>query len=247
MREAYSAGSEWAMVDRVERLTTLRYALSEALTLRGQAQMSEPQQERVCDSLDRYITDNFPKLRTRELDLVVQMGIGGELSRDTYVTGAAVMQWVRTYYQTPARTKIVDDEYEAAHEGQPGDSGRVSRNLEAYRTRFRDAYEYWQEHWTIFDSDRHKDRRAFSPYCAHWAAMVYKFYLDAGKIDPPTPEELNAAAERASRTVLERQNEQTGSMPQLQEPLTALQDDMEDLRMAYLLETHYAKTSELMQ
>ena len=241
IEECYSKGSEWSSLLESERLATLRYAISEALTMRGQGQMGESNMDRVTRSLDRYIIENYPKLRDKELELVINLGIGGELSRETYVTGAAIMQWVRTFYSCPERTRVVDDDHDRMMERTRPNNGTVlSRNLEAYETKYRQAYEYYQDHWTIFDHSRDKDPRAFS--LPHWASMVYQVYLKRGEIATPTAAEIDTAMERAMQYVQEEQQQGWGWLTH-----DMIQTQIDDLRDAYLLENHYSKTTSLLQ
>ncbi len=241
IEECYSRGTEWASLLESERHATLRYVISEALTMRGQGNMSEYNMNRVTQSLDRYIIDNYPKLRDKELELLINLGIGGELSRDTFVTGAAIMLWIRTFYGCPERTRVVDDDHDRMLERTRPNNGTVlSRNLEAYETKYRQAYEYYQEHWTIFDHTRDKDPRAFS--LPHWASMVYQVYLKRGEIATPTAAEIDAAMERAMQYVKEEQQQGWGWLTH-----DMIQTQIDDLRDAYLLENHYSKTTALLQ
>ena len=216
---------------RVNVEDIVRYAMNDALKLRGQA-MSEDVLRASSRKVADVIARDYPSLTDKELELVMEAGVSGELGKDVWVSGASVLQWLRAYYRHASRLAVVEGR------SREKASRKMSReevellNREAYAQRYASAMEYCREHGTIFDRSRVKDPRAFA--LPHWAALVYRHHLEAGVIAAPTPNELSAAERRAEK----EQEEKQYTLPVSLSAVLA-QAEKDDLRDAFLLENHF--------
>lgn len=208
----------------------VRYAYNDALKLRGQGNQDAATEERCVKIIARTLYEDYPTLRDNELPIILQAGVSGELgSKETWVSGAMVLQWIRLYSRHQTRLGIIDDAHKEKKAERLTKEEIAARNEKAYKdglTRGRICY---AENGTIF----HKDGFAM----AQWPAMIYDEFRRRGVIPAPNQEQINYAEAKA-----ETHDREHPLKVRLEEESMKLHK--EDVMKAYLLEAYYISTKE---
>ena len=191
-----SAFSSYSSDSSVENV--IRWKICDAMTLRGQ-NPDENTLQTVCRKIASIILRDYPKLTDNEFEIILEAGISGELGKETWVSGASILQWIRTYSNHPSRIAIIDEQEE-----EKSDKHRLSKaeieelNDKACKEKAKSAFEYYKEKGTIFSG---KDSRGF--HLPQFASIVYERLKNQGFIKEPSEDDLVMAAEYADRKVVE--------------------------------------------
>ena len=208
----------------------VRFAYNDALKLRGQGNQDAATEERCVKIIARTLYEDYPTLRDEELPIILQAGVSGELGgKETWVSGATVLQWIRLYSRHQTRLGIIDDAHKEKKAERLTKEEVAARNEKAYKdglTRGRICY---AENGTIF----HKDGFAM----AQWPAMIYDEFRRRGVIPAPTKEQMNYAEAKA-----ETHDREHPLKVRLEQESMRLH--REDVIKAYLLEAYYINTKE---
>ncbi len=204
----------------------IRWKVCDAMKLRGQVNMDEGIVVAMCRKTAEVILRDYPSMTDKEFELMLEAGISGELTpKETWVSGAMILQWMRLYYRHPSRLKIIDELDEEQKSYSMTEAELEEKNRAACENKLREVYAYYKEIGDIFDDNeaiKDRDPRAFAT--PQFAAVVYNYYRAEGKIPDPEESRIQAANQYATEKVVEArtQNEWVKSA-------------MQDWRDAYLL------------
>lgn len=225
IRDAITSGNRvdsFATISGLEQ--TIRWSINDAMKMRAQAISGDGSHETVTKRITEIILRDYPSITIEEFKLMLDAGISGELGKETWVSGASVLQWLRAYMNHPTRLAIIDEQTAETQEKHRKTKAEIDElNRLSFESKVHSAYEYYKEAGDIFDLE---DDRAFS--LPQWAAIVYKHYREEGKISPANEERLEAAGEYADRKVVEHKTKK--------EFLPAAWQDWRD---SYLLMMYY--------
>lgn len=206
MNDAYTTGIRWDAMTASERQTAVKLLMSNAMIMKGQGRMDIGTMDTIVMNIDEFIASEYPGMKDKEFEYMLNLGISGELdSKETYVSGANVMRWVRAYYRNPERLALVDAEDKKKQEDAKRGIDVAEKNVAAFNDAMRRAIEFYQENGTIFGETRDKDGRVTARGFAlvGWAAQVYQHFKALGQIPAPTEEELEAVKVEATNKTLE--------------------------------------------
>lgn len=204
----------------------VRWKICDAMKLRGQVNMDESILSTAVRKVAEVILRDYPSMTDKEFEIMLEAGISGELTpKETWVSGAMILQWMRLYYRHPSRLKIIDELDEEQKSYRMTKAELEEKNRAACENKLREVYAYYKENKDIFDENeviKDRDPRAFAT--SQFAAVVYNYYRAEGKIPDPEESRIQAANQYATEKVREArtQNEWVKSA-------------MEDWRDAYLL------------
>lgn len=204
----------------------IRWKVCDAMKLRGQVNMDESILSTAVRKVAEVILRDYPSMTDKEFEIMLEAGISGELTpKETWVSGAMILQWMRLYYRHPSRLKIIDELDEEQKSYRMTKAELDEKNRAACENKLRAVYAYFKESGDIFDENeviKDRDPRAFAT--PQFAAVVYNYYRDEGKIPDPEESRIQAANQYATEKVREArtQNEWVKSA-------------MQDWRDAYLL------------
>ena len=204
----------------------IRWKVCDAMKLRGQVNMDESILSTAVRKVAEVILRDYPSMTDKEFEIMLEAGISGELTpKETWVSGAMILQWMRLYYRHPSRLKIIDELDEEQKSYRMTKAELEEKNRAACENKLREVYAYFKETGDIFDENeviKARDPRAFAT--PQFAAVVYNYYRAEGKIPDPEESRIQAANQYATEKVREArtQNEWVKSA-------------MQDWRDAYLL------------
>jgi hypothetical protein len=177
---------------------TIRYSITEAQRVRGQGSGDESMLSTAVRKVAEVILRDYPTLTDKEFTLILEAGISGEYGKDTWVSGAMVLQWLKCYMRDQSRIKVIEDADAEQQKSKRKTKEEIDAlNAEACETKIHAAFEYYKEKRDLFGSDE----RAF--HIPQFAAVVYNWFRDKGKIPEPTDEQLKRASDYADVKVTE--------------------------------------------
>lgn len=226
--QAQMIGNKFETFSDSQLETTLRWCINDAMKLRGQLNADESLMQTIIKKMIEVLTRDYPTLTDKEFNLILEAGISGEFGKETWVSGAAIIQWLRAYKSDRAYIAVIEGQEEERKSKDKLTQDQINlKNEIAFESNFLNAQAYFEEKGTIFQraGEKPNDERAF--HLPQWAAQVYKHYRDKGVIPTPTKEELIIAEERASAEMTFR----------LQADI--LKMAREDWRDSFLLENYY--------
>lgn len=199
IREAINGGQRIDSYDSVSQLRTmLHWKICDAMKLRGQSGVDNG----MIDTMEKKIADvlirDYPSLTDKEVELMLEAGISGELGKETWVSGASMLQWLRAYNRHVSRLAIIDEQTEETKKKHRMTKAEVDElNKKAFENAVHFAFDYYRESGKIFGPDD----RAF--HLPQWASMVYEHYRESGKIPKPSDKRIIEAGEYADRMLIE--------------------------------------------
>lgn len=237
IRTAILEGSKFNTYLNREQIENVVYwKISDALKMRGQSNMDADLMRTMVTNIATVLMRDYGSMTDKEFELILEMGISGELGRETWVSGAGILQWMRLYYsKNSTRIAVLEEQNEAGQKKKKLTKAEIEqKNKEAFETKVKASFAYFKECGTIWskreDSRASKmeqsDDRAF--HLPQWAAMVYNEYRKQRRIPAPTEIQLQKANEFANRKIQEHM---------VQRDL--ISSSMEDWRDACLLELHF--------
>lgn len=236
VREAYMTGKCWSDIHEDEQLLNLRAGISDAMLLRGQGRPDMSTLDIISKHVNGFLMDEYPFIRDKELGYILNLGISGELGQDTWVSGAAVMKWVRVYYRHAERIAVVDAEEKEQKESRRLTPEEVAqKNAEAFESALKQSWAFYRKHGTIFGEDKDKDGNVTMSglQLPQWAAQVYNHYREEGKIPEPTRERVKEAEAKARAALINS----GGHLWKY--PVDILKQSRVDWRDSFLLEMYY--------
>lgn len=242
IKEAIESGSRidsFASVGQIE--TAVLYEINCTLKLRGQGYMDAGTQETTVRKLAEVLLRDYPDITDKELRLIMEAGVSGELGRETWVSGASIMQWLRNYYRHVSRLAVIG----ANEEQAKGKTRKTKAEIEelnnaACKEKARSAFEYYKQHGTIFGDEKipedlKEDERAAyfadearSFHLPQFAAIVWEWIKAQGGVAEPSEERMLEANRFA--------DDKVASANTRKEYVPAAHDDWRD---SYLLEQYY--------
>lgn len=203
----------------------IRYKVIDAMKLRGQSGSDEAMLQTICRKTTEIILRDYPALTDKEFDILLEAGVSGEFGKETWVSGAIILQWLRLYNRHASRLAIVDEqEDENKQQRQRKTKAEIDElNDKTCREKARSAFEYYKQNGTIFAG---ADSRGF--HLPQFAAIVYEWIRTHGYVPEPTTTQINAAREYASNQIA-RNNTRREYIPAA----------YEDYVNSYLLEEYY--------
>lgn len=190
IRRAIETGHSFGSYPEASQLETqIKYAINDTLKLRGQPNMDAVTEDRVVKIIAKTLYEDYPSLTDNELPIILQAGASGELSRETWISGALILQWIRVYSRHQMRIGIVDEKHEEKQSRQTKEE-IDARNEMAYKDSFEKGYQSYVKNGTIF----HKDGFALP----QWPSIIYDEFRRRGVIPEPTEDERRYAERKAS-------------------------------------------------
>ena len=96
IKDAMVEGCPFNNYDSVGQIeSTLRYTVNNAIKMRGQPAVDEDTMYTICKKVADAILRDYPTMTDKEFDIMLDAGVSGELTKDTWVSGAAILQWLR--------------------------------------------------------------------------------------------------------------------------------------------------------
>lgn len=186
--------------DQIE--TVVNWRISDALKMRGQSGMDSEILRTMVSNISTVLMRDYGSLTDKEFELILEMGISGEFGRETWVSGAGILHWMRLYYsKNSTRIAVLEEQNEAGQKKKKLTKAEIEqKNKEAYETKIHDVYAFFKIYGTIWQSESkapQDDRRGFGT--PQWAAMVYREYRRQRKIPAPTDAQIQAATEWATK------------------------------------------------
>lgn len=178
----------------------IRWKICDAMSMRGQKDTDEGAMQTLCRKLATIILRDYPKLTDKEFELILESGISGELGKETWVSGAGILQWMRNYSNHPSRIAVVDEQEE-----EKTDKHRLTKeeieelNDKAVKEKAKSAFEYYKEHGTIYSGS---DPRGL--HLSQFASIIYHRLKDEGYIKEPDANRIAEAEAYADRKVAEK-------------------------------------------
>lgn len=234
IREAKATGNKFeGYTSETQIEGVLRWAIIDAMNLKGQTP-NDSTLIPVIKKLREVIIRDYPRLTDKEFELILEAGISGELGRETWVSGATILYWLRLYQTEKSHIAVLDEQEDDRKEKKRLSQSQIAEmNEKAFERAFHQSFAYYKEKGTIFQNAREQpnDERAF--HLPQWAAQVYQHYRELGQIPAPTDAELELAEQKAS-------NELAKGNP-FRLNASILKVAREDWRDSFLLEFYYSK------
>lgn len=236
IREAMESGYRFSAYNSESQIQdVIRWKINEALKLRGQSNMDESMLTTTVNKVTEVVMRDYLSMTDKEFGLVLELGVSGELGRETWVNGGLILQWLRQYWQSAGRISIIDADTEQEKESKRKTQAEIDElNNTAFEEKIHSAFDYYKECRTIWSAKEDERARRMDkddPRCFHcpqWAAMVYNHYREVGKIKAPTPERIKEAQEWGANKVAEHVTKK--------EYIKSAREDWAD---AYLLEKYF--------
>lgn len=220
-REEGTLISAYSDVSQLENV--VRWIIVEAQRLRGQ-QMDENTMKTICNKTAQVLLRDYPNFTDKEFDLVLEYGVSGKLGKETWVSGAGILQWLNHYQNNPVRIRIIEAQNEVSKPVVKLSKEEIARkNQVAFAEGYEKGKECYKKNGTIY----HKEGFAIP----QWPSMIYQEFRNRGVIAKPTQEQIEKAEERA--------REYGVSYPLLHHVKEYEDVLLEDIVKSYLLETHY--------
>lgn len=220
-RENGALISSYSDISQLEQV--VRWKILDAQRLRGQ-QIDENTLQTICKKTAEVLKRDYPNFSDKELDLVLESGISGKLGKETWVSGASVLQWLSGYTNNPVRIRFIESENESKKEVVKLSKEEISeKNRIALQEGYKRGYDCYVKNQTIF----HKEGFAIP----QWPSIIYTEFRRIGKIAPPTEEQRAEAKERAEEYIIVH--------PLIVQTEESNQKRIEDMTKCYLLEAHY--------
>lgn len=181
----------------------IRYKIFDAMKLRGQSGVDDSTMQAIIRKASDVIIRDYPSMTDIEFDIMLEAGISGELTpKETWVTGASILQWMRLYNRHQSRLNVVDEQHEEKTSARRKTQAEIEElNEKACNDKIHEAYEFYKTSGDIFDDVNH-DPRAFAT--PQFASVVYEWYRNKGLIPEPTEQQLQQADIYASNKIAER-------------------------------------------
>lgn len=224
MQEGYQFSS-YTSESQIEDV--IRWKICDAMKLRGQAYTDESMIVAMCRKTAEVLLRDYPSMTDKEFEIMLEAGISGELTpKETWVSGAMILQWMRLYYRHTSRISIIDEQNEEEQKSHRMTKAELDeKNRAACENKLREVYAYYKKTGDIFDENeviKDRDPRAFAT--PQFAAVVYNYYRAEGKIPEPEESRIQAANQYATEKVLEARTRNEW-----------VKSAMQDWRDAYLL------------
>lgn len=242
IKDAITTGSRFNTYQTESQIEqVIRWKITDASKLRGQ-QFDESTIQTICRKIGEVVLRDYPTLTDKEFELMLEAGVSGEFGRETWLSGAAVLQWLRQYSRHASRIAIIDEQDSANKQTKHRKTKEETMlmNDNACREKARSAFEYYKQHGTIFGRQKMPkdltaaereaynadEQRAF--HLPQYAAIVWEWINTHSEVRKPGTARLNAAEAYA--------DEQIAKSRTRREYIPAAHDDWRD---AYLLEQYY--------
>ena len=199
IRDAITKGNRADSFKSVGELeSVIRWIASDALKFRGQT-MSDDVLKACAKKLAEVILRDYPSLTDKEVELIMEAGVSGEFGKDTWVSGASMLQWLRAYSRNVTHLAVIDEQTEKMQKKFGKTKAEIDKlNQQSINAKVHSAFEYYKESGSIFGDDP----RAF--HIPQMAAIVYEHYRRSGQIPEPSQEILEKANDYANNKVIER-------------------------------------------
>lgn len=200
MQEGYQFSS-YTSESQIEEV--IRWKICDAMKLRGQAYTDESMIVAMCRKTAEVLLRDYPSMTDKEFEIMLEAGISGELTpKETWVSGASILQWMRLYNRHQSRLNVVDEQHEEKTSARRKTQAEIDvLNEKACNDKIHEAYEFYKTSGDIFDDVNH-DPRAFAT--PQFASVVYEWYRNKGLIPEPTEQQLQQADIYASNKIAER-------------------------------------------
>lgn len=220
-REQGSLISSYTDVSQLEKV--VRWKVVEAQRLRSQ-QVDENTMQSICKKTAQVLMRDYPNLTDDELDLVLEGGISGKFGKETWVSGASILQWLNHYHNNPVRIRLVEAQNEVSKPVTRLSKEEIDRrNQIAFAEGYEKGKECYKKNGTIY----HKEGFAIP----QWPSIIYQEFRNRGVIAKPTQEQMEYAEEKAK--------EHEALHPLLLKTKDPKEVRFEDIYKSYLLEAHY--------
>lgn len=196
IREAMDKGYQFGSYQSESQVEdVIRFKVSECSKLRGQ-QMGVDILHTVVRKVTEVILRDYPTLTDEEFTLILEAGVSGDLGKETWVSGASILQWLKAYQRDKARTNVIDEQTEEARESKRLTKEEIDlKNKNAVEGKITQAREYFARHGTIFG----KEPEAF--HLPQFAAVCFDYLRECGDIPEPSVQDMTEAHNYATDQV----------------------------------------------
>ena len=98
-----------AIIDRQagDRRELVRIAVTRAFSLKGQPLPSDEDFNFMVDAIEQKISTAYPYMTGQELTYITEMGVAGELTKETRPTASAIFGWMAAYMNSEERKEAM--------------------------------------------------------------------------------------------------------------------------------------------
>ena len=151
--EAMSDAMVWNTLPPSQKTNVVESAIARAYNMKGQTALKSGEVYYFTrDGLLELIDKRYPKLTVSELNMVIDCGTRGELSKDTFVNLANIEIWLKAYHNDPERLKAYEERYKET-QVDTSEPTEAEKNEAMYQQRMKELYEYFCETGDIYGKD----------------------------------------------------------------------------------------------
>jgi len=210
IKEALSLGCPFCQYESEGQIeTTIRWYVQGAMKMRGQNGADEDMMYTICRKVMDTILRDYPNMTDKEFEIMLDAGVSGEFGKDTWVSGAIILQWLRLYNQHQTRLTVIDEkDKEERSINRMTKAEKEELNREACESKVRTAIEFFQKYGTIFylgDDKRVKSEDwhlAF--HIPQFAAVTYDWFVEQGRIPEPDESQKTEATKYAEDMIAKK-------------------------------------------
>lgn len=98
-----------AILDRqpADRVELIRIAVTRAFNLKGQALPSDIDFHFILENVEKKVADSYPYMTAQELTYITEMGVAGELTKETRPTASAIYGWMAAFMNGEERKEAL--------------------------------------------------------------------------------------------------------------------------------------------
>lgn len=175
--------------------TMLRWKINDAMRLKGQSGMDESMAQTICRKVTEFLLRDYPSLTDKEFELILEGGMTGDFGKETWVNGANIMMWVKSYAHDNARRNAVCQLDKPAEKKSKSKAEIDELNKQAVEGKVASAMQYYKYNGTIFGSE------ASAFHLPQFAAICYDYLRERGDIPEPTPDQVAEADKYADEKI----------------------------------------------
>lgn len=210
IKEALSLGCPFCNYESESQIeTTIRWYVQGAMKMRGQNGADEDMMYTICRKVTDTILRDYPSMTDKEFEIMLDAGVSGEFTKDTWVSGAMILQWLRLYNQHQTRLTVIDEKDKEERTINRKTKAEIDElNKEAIEGKVKTAIEFYRKYGTIFylgDDMRVKNEdRELAFHIPHFAAIAYDWFREQNRIPNPDDNQISDANKYADDMIAKK-------------------------------------------
>lgn len=209
IKEAINVGCPFGQYDSVSQIdSVVRWNIDGAMKMRGQTNVDENLMYTICRKVSDTLVRDYPNMTDKEFEIMLDAGVSGEFTKDTWVSGGIILQWLRLYNQHQSRISVIDEqEKEEKTVNRKTKEEITELNREACEGKVKTAIEFCRKYGTIFyfDDKRVKSEdREMAFHLPQFAAVTYDWFREQGRIPDPNQEQMDDANVYADEMIVKK-------------------------------------------